>query len=151
VKTVGTHVGFRSGGLAQPIANRLTDGIAAGALAQRDLRRYYDAMAAELQAIEFTEAEASLIVAALKPGGPPVAPVYLPLVVQRFMDQHSAVKQVGLEVRSLLEKLRALNPAACLAIIDAAEQVWITVAAISEGRAQRTRSRDILKRVGLIK
>lgn len=112
--SVGTALAIRPGGTSQR--------------AVVALRRYFYLVRKALVGLEFTEAEARLIVDTLR-GGDFVAP----LIPSLWDSAVSAVRRRALDPRhgvdrdALVAKLRAARPVEMVAIIDAVERYWCSL------------------------
>lgn len=133
-------VQFRPGPLAAALAAR---GDNQNETAQRDLERYYGILARELKRanLRLVANEALLLCDALN--GSWMDANSAPLLWAEVAD---AIAHDGLDRKwdvdgaGLVDKLRALNPAAALAVIDAVERAWhhgddLSVAVIAVGLA----------------
>ncbi|GHO89257.1 hypothetical protein [Dictyobacter formicarum] len=108
--------------LEKNLQGRTPTGKPAGEIARRDLVRYYSLLRQSLPA--FQMAEAMLIVEALQRNPPDMEQVQ-----RLWISVEQAVKADQLEQRwrvnaaALVERLRTLTPAECMAICDAVECV----------------------------
>lgn len=140
-------VQFKDRVVEQQLAARSQPGYGngAGAIAARDLARYYAILAHELARLPLSEAEASLIVDALN--GTLIEPHTAGLIWASVDD---AIRGDGLDRKwavdgpALVSKLRDLPLAASLALADAVERFW---AQAGEGEQAML---DRLVAVGLI-
>ena len=132
-------VSFRAGEVAPAITSRAGDS-ALGAVADRDLGRYYHALAEELRAIRLSEAEALVIVDALD--GVPEEPHSIGLLWATVSDSldHGLAKWEG-DGAALVARLRSLTYAQCLAIVDAVERARLSGEDLTEA----------VRRVGLVR
>lgn len=143
---------FRDAGLEPVIDARMRgDGSreSLGLVAKRDLRRYYDLIAAALPDLDLSPAEACLICDAL---------VDVQIADDRWLRLWAEVSdgvragdlgaKWGLSdaaVERLVERLRLLPPSGRAAICDAVERFWIVMR-----RAPKTPLNDALEQVGLL-
>jgi hypothetical protein len=137
------RVAFRLGPRLEAVRSRSRPGEPLSSVAQRDLERYYSALSAELARLDFTEAEASLIVDA--GNGILVEPHTAHLLWASVSD---AIRLNGLDRKwdvdgaGLVERLRGLSYTQALAVSDAVERAWLDTAGDM---------RDTLRRVGLVR
>lgn len=107
----------------------------------QDLARYYHLMMQQLP--KFSEAEACLLLDVCN--GVFFDPRIIPLLwaqVADAIDLYHYDKQWGIDGSALIEKLRALSPCQCTAVVDAIERAWH--GDVNESPAK------LLKDVGLI-
>lgn len=108
----------------------------AGAIARRDLARYYDLLCRELAAINLTEAEASLICDAnnglealtiVDPGNAGSLRAHLltnvsdAVALDGYDIKHRMTEE---QATALLERMRRWTPGQVLAVADAVERFW---------------------------
>lgn len=118
-------VQFRAGDLAPDLGARAGNRSSPSLVAKRDLERLYHLVDRELERLNLTEPEASLIVDALN--GTLHAPHTVPLLafgVTDALEHDGLATKWGVNASDLIDKLRALSPLQCLAVVDAAERAW---------------------------
>ncbi len=135
------NVCFRAaGGLDGQLAAR---GEVLGSVARRDLERAYAVLRAELDRLDLSEAEASLVCDACN--GTLFDATNLRLLWAEVADairlDHLDAKW-GVDGHALVERLRSLSPAQTWALVDAVERYW---------RAPEQPIREGLARVGLLR
>ncbi len=122
-KTYPNHVGFKAPPDVFDALQHRQGNHSISITAKRDLERYYRLL--EMEAQEFTEAEASLICDALN--GTFFEPHTITLLWANIAD---AIRYDGLDGKwdvdgaALVERLRNLTPAQTFALADAAERFW---------------------------
>lgn len=119
------HVTFRPGSLSDPILERSGD-MTAGAIAQRDLTRYYEMLEMALQRVNLTEGEARMLVdicngTRFDPF--PVAAQSLHYEVEDAEPEYDS--KWGVDRPSFIAKLRGYSLLERAAICDAIERFWI--------------------------
>ena len=147
--TTRTVVSFRLGPPDEPlhwgVNSRSSQRLSVGAVASRDLERYYRLLDRTLTGVLFSVAEASAIVDACNGtlwdsfslfGG-------LALGLEDAISGDQLDAKWGIDGERLLAKLRALEPVQHLAIVDAIERFW-------DADLSRDRE-DILREVGLVR
>lgn len=147
-------VSFRMGSPDEPLNRGVTSraalggssaGLSNGAVASRDLERYYRLIDRALQGIVFTVAEASAIVDACNGTFWDTHSLFdgLALGLEDAISGDQLDEKWGIDGERLLAKLRALEPVQHLAIVDAIERFWVSD--LSRDRE------DILRDVGLVR
>ena len=137
-------VSFRSGPLDGALEARMREDLKAGAVAQRDLGRYYDALALALAQVQLTREQALLLIDALNG-------TFIDLTTAQMLHYEIAdALGDGLAEKwrtngpALVETVRAWSLLQRLAVLDAIERWW--------GNGYHVDDRDArLLRVGLIK
>lgn len=138
---MANKVQFQATDLEAALTARTAKTGSIGLTARRDLSRYYQCMASELQSLHLSEAEAAAICDYLYgflaiPGVDSLGS--LPLALALGVDEH-VCRDRGVSVVALNEKLRALTWAQRLALVDAVERFWLNPT-----------GKDRLQRVGLV-
>lgn len=137
-------VSFRAGPLDDAIESRMRSDLKAGAVAQRDLGRYYDALTLALAQVDLTLGQAMLLIDALN--GTLIELTTAQMLhyeIQDSLDDGLAEKW-SVDGRALVEKVRGWSLLQRLAVVDAVERWWGDAYHISDPEAR-------LVRVGLIK
>ena len=103
-------------------------GLSNGAVASRDLERYFLLIDRTLQGIVFTVAEASAIVDACNGTFWDTFSLFdgLALGLEDAISGDQLDAKWGIDGERLLAKLRALEPVQHLAIVDAIERFWVS-------------------------
>lgn len=148
--TVSFRMGLEDDLLNRGITSRaargeFSVGLSNGAVASRDLDRYYRLIDRTLQGIVFSVAEASAIVDACNGTFWDVASLFdgLALGLEDAISGDQLDEKWGIDGEQLLAKLRALEPVQHLAIVDAIERFWVS---------DKSRDREeILREVGLVR
>lgn len=116
----------------------------AGTVAQRDLGRYYDALALALGQVDLTTGEAMLIIDALN--GTLIEVTTAQMLHYEIADSmgDGLAQKWGIDGKGLVEKVRSWSLLQRLAVVDAVERWWGDAYHVNDGDAR-------LLRVGLIK
>ncbi len=139
-------VSFRAGPLADEIDPRTGHGLKVGAVAQRDLGRYYELLNYALATVQLSQAEAMLIVDACN--GTLFEPFSIGVQVLTYDVQDSLedgyATKWGVDGEALVKKLAGYSTIQRAAICDAIERFWGNTYHIENTAAR-------LVRVGLVK
>lgn len=137
-------VSFRAGPLDGLIEARMRGDLKAGAVAQRDLTRYYDALALALSQVQLTINEAMLIIDALN--GSFIDLNLAQLLHYEIEDSFGdgLAEKWQIDGPALLGKVRDWSLLQRIAVVDAVERWWGDAYHIDDGAAR-------LLRVGLTK
>lgn len=124
---------LRLGELEPSIATRMAKNVAAGAIAKREIGRYYAVLADSLLRTHFTLTEAEAVAVALQDFDPASIRYLWAEVEDRYRAKDEAEKTdepppfgnlPTLDVSALVNKLRNLTLAQAYAVLDAAERYW---------------------------
>lgn len=139
------RLGLRDDALHRGVTSRVSGGMSTGAVAARDLERYYRIIDRTLQGTLFTVAEATAIVDACNGTFFDSFSLFdgLALSLEDAISGEGLDGKWGIDGERLLAKLRALEPGQHLAIVDAIERFW--AADLNRDWA------DILREVGLVR
>jgi hypothetical protein len=105
------------------LAQRTRDGEEQATAIPRDLGRYYEIMRRDLPVV--SEAEASLLVDALN-GARHVEPSTIALLWAEIADacEDGLAEKWGVDGAAFVARLRELDYAQCVAVVDAVERYW---------------------------
>ncbi len=138
-------VNFRPGDLAEALSARTQAEEGLGAVAKRDLARYYSMLHVAGQDVRFTHEEARLICDALNGIWQRDAWAWQTAwaeVADHVARNRAAAHDGVQDPDTLVQRLREMHPAAKLALVDAVERFW---------RSQENRDpREVLADVGLL-
>lgn len=135
---------FRPGHLAAPVAERMRGDLNQNAVVQRDLDRYYTALALGLSSVDLTPGEAMLIIDSHNGTWIDLnAAQMLPYQIEDSLQDGLAEKW-EIDGPALVKKLSGYSLAQRLAILDGVERWWGDTYHVENGRAR-------LVRVGLVK
>jgi hypothetical protein len=142
------HVTFRPGHLADSISARVGTGItgSAGAVAQRDLGRYYAALRDELARLDLTLNEACLLVDAMNGcvSDDESSISFMWANVADHVDLNDAGQKWEIDdPASFVRRVRGLSYAAKAAVVDACERFW-------KLSSENWDTDELLQHVGLI-
>ena len=123
-------------------------GLSNGAVAARDLDRYYRLIDRTLKGIVFTVAEASAIVDACNGTFWDTHSLFdgLALGMEDAISGDQLDAKWGIDGERLLAKLRALEPVQHLAIVDAIERFWHLCFDTSLSREEKLRYAGLIRR-----
>ncbi len=120
-------INFRPGDLAEALSERTQPEEGLGAVAKRDLGRYYAMLRVAGEDIRFTRAEASLICDALNGIWLRDARAWQTAwaEIADHIQLNGAAKHDGVQdPDALVRRLREMHPAAKVALVDAVERFW---------------------------
>lgn len=135
-------VSFRDARIERELDARARPGVSRGAVANREVERYYALIGRELGRLPFSEAEASAICDALN--GTILEPSSIPLLrggIEDAVEGDDLATKWGIDGGALVSKLRELPLGALYALADAVERFWLDPNPLPEA----------LRRVGLIR
>ncbi len=140
-----TQVNFRLANL-QPELEARSDGDIGVADVRRVMERYFATLRQELQQVQLSEAEASLLVDALNGVlfEPPETARLLWAEVDDAIRLDGLDRKWGVDSQALIERLRRLTFAQALAVVDAVERAWKILPESDDRRAT-------LRAVGLVR
>lgn len=136
---------------------RAPDSVARGAIARRDLQRYYAVLADSLASLRLDEREASLVVNALRGVIEDEAGYRLMWAgISDAIEGEDLASKWGLsptDASALVARLRALSPGGAMALVDAAERFWLAVRAEGDSPEWQARAptAELLRAVGLLR
>lgn len=111
---------FRNVDLEPQLSARATHGQGLGAVASRDLERYYEALKRSLPTFERSEALAIMDVC----NGTLWESWSVPLLWASVDDSEGLGQKWGIDQPALVARLRQMTYAEALAVVDAAERFW---------------------------
>lgn len=137
-------VSFRAGPLDGAIEQRMRSDLKAGAVAQRDLGRYYEALAMALAQVRLTTGQAMLLIDATN--GTLIEITTAQMLHYEIADAlaDGLAEKWQVDGPALVEVVRSWSLLQRLAVLDAIERWWGNGYHIDDGEAR-------LLRVGLIK
>jgi hypothetical protein len=153
----GNTVSFRMGSednllnrgvTSRAAGDEFSVGLSFGAVGARDLERYYRLIDRTLQGVVFSVAEASVIVDACNGTYWDTFSLFdgLALGLEDAISGDQLDQKWGIDGERLLAKLRALEPAQHLAIVDAIERFWHAYFDTSLSREEKLRAAGLVRR-----
>lgn len=139
-------VQFRDAAIAARLRQRARPGDSPGSVAAADLARYHALLDRALAALALAPDEAAAVVDALNgtwADGPLALDTLLWVTLDDAVRLDGLAAKWGIDGPALVARLRALDPIAATAVVDAAERFWA-------GDLDADR-RDSLRRVGLVR